>query len=573
MTSEDIIKYINEPESLNRDSFARLKVFIEKYPYFQAARMLIMRNIKELEPKSLNKYLSENTIYISDRRRIYSYLHPKQLEETLLSEKEEVQKTPPETIQNTQTPIAEEEIEKTTPPTVADAAEQKTEIKEKDKLVTEEDKNKEKEDPHFHDKIVNDFFKEKTLEHAVIEEVAQKEGKDTTFKIEVKRRKSRNTKKTQRVKVVKENKEVQKEIIPKKKIVLNKKSKEKKPIQKEKITEVIPQKKAVVTEKIKGRKIEQKQEVIPPQNIESNKKEIDAKLAKNGSVEELPSSKKVVLNKKKKIAIAKKSAISNDVFGKVASLQGISLKTEKRKQQKEILELQQKQIDTEQQKIDEQRKEAAVKIKDDEIKAKSDIAKVNEQAKLALQEKLVKQKEAEQETLVKQKAVAQEELHKQKIEEQKNVEEEKLRKEKEAEKLKAVEQEKLRQQKEAEEQEKLQKKKETLKESAADALIRRISERKNKKPEKTKKSLIDNFIKNEPKIDRNNELKNSGDLSIESTQDQGTIVSETLANLLVNQKEYDKAIEAFHKLAEQKPLKKDYFEQRIQEIAKLMSEK
>ena len=58
MTSEDIIKYINEPESLNRDSFARLKVFIEKYPYFQAARMLIMRNIKELEPKSLNKYLS-----------------------------------------------------------------------------------------------------------------------------------------------------------------------------------------------------------------------------------------------------------------------------------------------------------------------------------------------------------------------------------------------------------------------------------------------------------------------------------------------------------------------------------
>ncbi|WP_435523045.1 hypothetical protein [Chryseobacterium indoltheticum] len=52
----------------------------------------------------------------------------------------------------------------------------------------------------------------------------------------------------------------------------------------------------------------------------------------------------------------------------------------------------------------------------------------------------------------------------------------------------------------------------------------------------------------------------------EKTDDISHLMTETLANLYIEQKLYTKAINAFHTLANKHPDRKEYFENRIQEV-------
>lgn len=79
-----------------------------------------------------------------------------------------------------------------------------------------------------------------------------------------------------------------------------------------------------------------------------------------------------------------------------------------------------------------------------------------------------------------------------------------------------------------------------------------------------KNKAIESFIENNPKI---SQLKDEVNFVVkEKTDDISHLMTETLANLYIEQKLYTKAINAFQILVNKHPDRKEYFESKIQEI-------
>ncbi|VAW12887.1 hypothetical protein MNBD_BACTEROID01-11 [hydrothermal vent metagenome] len=89
---------------------------------------------------------------------------------------------------------------------------------------------------------------------------------------------------------------------------------------------------------------------------------------------------------------------------------------------------------------------------------------------------------------------------------------------------------------------------------------------------KIKNSLIDSFIRLQPSINLNHdrgEVTPNTDIAEKSISENDEIITETLANILLQQKKYDKAIEAFEKLSLKFPEKSSYFASRIDKVSEL----
>lgn len=94
----------------------------------------------------------------------------------------------------------------------------------------------------------------------------------------------------------------------------------------------------------------------------------------------------------------------------------------------------------------------------------------------------------------------------------------------------------------------------------------KIDRSKEPKKDKTeiKNKVIETFIENNPKI---SQLKEESNFIIkEKGDDISHLMTETLANLYFEQKLYTKAVKAFEILIKKTPEKKEYYENRIQEI-------
>ena len=99
-------------------------------------------------------------------------------------------------------------------------------------------------------------------------------------------------------------------------------------------------------------------------------------------------------------------------------------------------------------------------------------------------------------------------------------------------------------------------------------------ETKTEKP--SKDSLIDKFLEGdygvirqnpaEPKDTSNDHLKQVAEKSVEENEE---IITETLANIYFQQKNFEKALDAFEKLSLKYPEKSVYFASRIKEIEEL----
>jgi len=84
---------------------------------------------------------------------------------------------------------------------------------------------------------------------------------------------------------------------------------------------------------------------------------------------------------------------------------------------------------------------------------------------------------------------------------------------------------------------------------------------------KVKEKIIDNFIETNPKI---SQLKEESSYVVKEKKDDiSHLMTETLAKLYTEQKLFSKAIKAYELLSEKHPDKKDYFEEKIEEIKEI----
>ena len=61
---------ISHPELLGRDTLYELRSIVARYPYFQAARMLMLRNLYLLHDPDFGAELRRSVLYVSDRRAL-----------------------------------------------------------------------------------------------------------------------------------------------------------------------------------------------------------------------------------------------------------------------------------------------------------------------------------------------------------------------------------------------------------------------------------------------------------------------------------------------------------------------
>jgi tetratricopeptide (TPR) repeat protein len=81
---------------------------------------------------------------------------------------------------------------------------------------------------------------------------------------------------------------------------------------------------------------------------------------------------------------------------------------------------------------------------------------------------------------------------------------------------------------------------------------------------------IDKFLKDKPKlVPKKNSIVETPKIVEKSIEEKQMLMTETLANLYVKQKKYDKAIQAFRILSLKYPKKSSYFANQIKELKKL----
>jgi len=75
MQKEAFYNYLNHPEKLNQESMTQLMEVVANYPTFQAAWILLLKNLKMLNHPDFDSYLKQGAIRITDRRKLYHFLH------------------------------------------------------------------------------------------------------------------------------------------------------------------------------------------------------------------------------------------------------------------------------------------------------------------------------------------------------------------------------------------------------------------------------------------------------------------------------------------------------------------
>ena len=68
---KQVIDYIRQPESLDSQSLEHLKVVVEKYPYYHAARILLLRSLYQMHDPAFDEQLRKAAIYVPSRHTLF----------------------------------------------------------------------------------------------------------------------------------------------------------------------------------------------------------------------------------------------------------------------------------------------------------------------------------------------------------------------------------------------------------------------------------------------------------------------------------------------------------------------
>lgn len=76
MKTDDFMRLIAEPETVDGTHAADLKELTERYPYFSQARVLYLRSLQKSQSIHFESQIGITTLYASDRNWLYFYLYP-----------------------------------------------------------------------------------------------------------------------------------------------------------------------------------------------------------------------------------------------------------------------------------------------------------------------------------------------------------------------------------------------------------------------------------------------------------------------------------------------------------------
>ena len=126
----DVLHYIHHPEQLDKESLFQLRQLVAKYPFYQPARILMLRNLFLLHDPAFDEELRRAAIFITDRNVLFEmveaahYLLGKEKTEETNPPKEKEENRTMTLIDNFLESIPEKEdtAPKKRKPTPADAA-------------------------------------------------------------------------------------------------------------------------------------------------------------------------------------------------------------------------------------------------------------------------------------------------------------------------------------------------------------------------------------------------------------------------------------------------------------------
>lgn len=75
MNRHHIIEIVRHPHLLNEQTLSDIRIILDEYPFFQAARMLWINNLHILDHIRYNNELKLAAIHIPDRAKLYELLH------------------------------------------------------------------------------------------------------------------------------------------------------------------------------------------------------------------------------------------------------------------------------------------------------------------------------------------------------------------------------------------------------------------------------------------------------------------------------------------------------------------
>ena len=77
MEKETFYAYLKEEKEFDNDALFQLKQLVERFPYFQTAKLMLLKNMKDEQHPDFFSVLKDASVVCSDREKLFYYLNDK----------------------------------------------------------------------------------------------------------------------------------------------------------------------------------------------------------------------------------------------------------------------------------------------------------------------------------------------------------------------------------------------------------------------------------------------------------------------------------------------------------------